>query len=344
MKTLIDKAAETHSLEYKEILALIKDNSENEYLFKKADEVRKQFVGDEVHLRGLIEFSNVCACNCQYCGLQKDNSKVERYKMTVDEIFETAKKAVENGYKTIVLQSGESKVYSIEELCDLIKRIKQLDVAVTLSIGEKNEAEYRALREAGADRYLLRIETTSFKLYRKLHPDMSLSRRMACLTFLKKIGFEIGTGDLIGLPEQTDESIAEDIMFFKEFEADMIGLGPFIPNPDTPLKNEIGGTFEKALKVMAITRLLIPDANIPATTAMETIRPDGRIIALQSGANVVMPNVNETYYRTKYELYPNKKCVNEDADKCRQCIEEKIKSIGRTIGTSQGFRVRHNAK
>lgn len=344
MKTLIDKAAQTHSLELQEIVELIKNNSENEYLFQKADEVRKQYVGDDVHLRGLIEFSNVCGCNCQYCGLQKDNPNVERYKMSVDEIFETAKKAVENGFKTLVLQSGESKVYPIEELCDLIKKIKSLNVAVTLSIGEKNEAEYRALKEAGADRYLLRIETTSFSLYRKLHPDMSLTRRMACLNFLKKIGFETGTGNLIGLPEQTDESIAEDILFFKELDADMVGLGPFIPNPDTPLKNEKGGSFEKSLKVMAITRLLMPDINIPATTAMETINPNGRIIALQSGANVVMPNVGETYYRTKYELYPNKICVNEDADKCRNCIEAKIKSIGRTIGTTQGFRVRHNAE
>ena len=340
MKNIIDKAAETHNLSYNEIVALIKDNRDNEYLYKKADEVRRANVGDEVHLRGLIEFSNVCGCNCQYCGLQKDNSKIERYKMSADEIYQTAKNAAEQGYKTVVLQSGESKVYSIEELCNLIRKIKLLNVAVTLSIGEKNEAEYRALKDAGADRYLLRIETTKPGLYRKLHPDMSLSRRRSCLYFLKKIGFETGTGNLVGLPEQTDESLAEDILFFKELDADMVGLGPFIPNPDTPLKNEKGGTFEKALKVMAITRLLLPDANIPATTAMETIHPNGRIIALQSGANVVMPNVGETHYRTKYELYPNKICVNEDSDKCRKCIEEKIKSIGRTIASSKGFRVK----
>lgn len=340
MKNLIDKAVLSHNLSYEQIIALLKDDSEDEYLFQKADEVRKNFVGDEVHLRGLIEISNICRCTCQYCGLQKDNTNIDRYKMSVDEIYETAKHAISLGYKTIVLQSGESKIYSLEELCKVIRKIKLLNAAVTLSIGEKNEAEYRALKEAGADRYLLRIETTSPSLYKKLHPDMSLSRRRACLYFLKKIGFETGTGNLIGLPGQTDESIAEDILFFKEIDSDMVGLGPFIPNPDTPLKNETGGTFQKSLKVMAITRLLMPDVNIPATTAMETLNPNGRIIALQSGANVVMPNVNITDYRIKYELYPNKSCVNEDADKCRNCIEEKIKSIGRTISSSKGNRIK----
>lgn len=341
MKKLIDKAAQTHSLEYEEIVSLIKDNSFNEYLYQKADEVRKQYVGDEVHLRGLIEFSNVCKRSCKYCGLQKENKLIKRYAMTPDEIYQTAKHAVSLGYKTLVLQSGESEVYPIEKLIELIRKIKLLNVAITLSIGEKNEDEYRMLKQAGADRYLLRIETTSPSLYRKLHPEMSLLKRKACLMFLKEHGFETGTGNLVGLPGQTAESLAYDILFFKELDADMVGLGPFIPNPDTPLRDEVGGTFEKALKIMAITRLLMPDINIPATTAMETLNPNGRIIALQSGANVVMPNVNAVEYRTKYELYPNKKCVNEDADKCRNCIEAKIKSIGRTISTTKGFRIKN---
>jgi len=340
MKRLIEKAALTHELSFEEIVSLLKDDSENEYLFKKADEVRKKFVGDEVHLRGLIEISNICGRDCLYCGLRKDNSKLERYAMSEDEIFETAKNAVKLGYKTLVLQSGESCVYPIEKLVSVIKKIKTLNVAVTLSLGEKNEAEYRALKEAEADRYLLRIETTSFRLYSQLHPDMSLTQRRTCLWFLKEIGFEVGTGNLVGLPNQTDESLAEDILYFKEIDADMVGLGPFIPNPETPLKDEKGGTFEKALKVMAIVRLLLPDANIPATTAMETLNPNGRLIALQSGANVVMPNVNATEYRTKYQLYPGKICLDEGAEKCRNCIEEKIKSIGRTISQSKGFRIR----
>lgn len=340
MKKLIDKAALTHELSYGEIVSLIKDNTENDYLFQTADKVREKYVGNSVHLRGLIEFSNICSQNCRYCGLQKDNGTIERYAMEEEEIYRIAKQAVQLGYKTLVLQSGESKVYSIDRLVSLIRKIKMLNVAVTLSIGEKNEAEYRALKEAGADRYLLRIETTSFSLYKKLHPDMSLTKRMTCLRFLKDIGFETGTGNLVGLPGQSDESLAEDILFFKELDADMVGLGPFIPNPDTPLKEEKAGSFEKALKIMAITRLLMPDINIPATTAMETLNPNGRIIALQSGANVVMPNVNATEYRKQYKLYPGKICLDEGAQTCRKCIEEKIKSIGRTISDSKGFRIK----
>ena len=258
--------------------------------------------------------------------------------MTPEDIFETAKRAASLGFKTVVLQSGETQTYSIETLCEIVKKIKTLDIAVTLSIGEKNEDEYRALKEAGADRYLLRIETTSHRIYNELHPDMSLSRRKACIHFLKKIGFETGTGDLIGLPHQTNENIAEDLLFFQEIDADMVGLGPFIPHPQTPLKDEVGGTFEKALKVMALARLLLPSANIPATTAMETLNPKGRIIALQSGANVVMPNVNDTFYRDKYQLYPGKICLNDEAEKCRKCVEAKITSIGRSIATTKGFR------
>ncbi len=338
MEKLINKAVKTSRLSHSEIVEILKNETCNDYLFKAADYVRKNRVGDAVHLRALIEFTNICGQNCMYCGIRRDNSLVERYAMTPEDIFETAKRAATLGFKTVVLQSGETQTYSIETLCDIIRKIKSLDIAVTLSIGEKDEAEYRALKEAGADRYLLRIETTSYKLYREMHPEMSLSRRMACIKFLKSIGFETGTGDLIGLPNQTDEHIAEDLLFFQEVDADMVGLGPFIPNPQTPLKDEVGGTFEKALKVMALARLLLPSANIPATTAMETLNPNGRIIALQSGANVVMPNVNDTSYRSKYQLYPGKICLDDGAEKCRKCVEVKIRSIGRTIATTKGFR------
>lgn len=338
MEKLINKAVKTSRLSHSEIVEILKNETCNDYLFKAADYVRKNRVGDAVHLRALIEFTNICGQNCMYCGIRRDNSLVERYAMTPEDIFETAKRAATLGFKTVVLQSGETQTYSIETLCDIIRKIKSLDIAVTLSIGEKDEAEYRALKEAGADRYLLRIETTSYKLYREMHPEMSLSRRMACIKFLKSIGFETGTGDLIGLPNQTDEHIAEDLLFFQEVDADMVGLGPFIPNPQTPLKDEVGGTFEKALKVMALARLLLPSANIPATTAMETLNPNGRIIALQSGANVVMPNVNDTSYRSKYQLYPGKICLDDGAEKCRKCVEAKILSIGRTIATTKGFR------
>lgn len=340
MKNLIDKAFINHNLNKTEIVELINNDSENHYLFQKADETRAKYVGNAVHLRALIEFSNICKNNCQYCGLQRENKNIKRYAMTPEDIYQTAKRAVKIGYKTIVLQSGESETYSIQELAKIITKIKLLNVAITLSIGEKNADEYVILKEAGADRFLLRIETTDFSLYEKLHPEMSLIKRMACIKFLKKCGYETGTGNLVGLPNQTAKSLAEDILFFREVNADMIGLGPFIPNPDTPLKNEEGGTFEKALKIMAITRLLMPDINIPATTAMETLNPNGRIIALQSGANVVMPNVNSTQYSSKYNLYPGKNNNKESAENIRNCIEEKIKSIGRTISKTAGFRIK----
>lgn len=338
MKNIINKAVKTNRLSLSEIVEILQNDDCNEYLFKAANHVRKIKVGAEVHLRGLIEFTNICGRNCKYCGIRRDNPCAERYAMTPDEIFETAKKAVTLGYRTVVLQSGETQTYSIDTLCEIIRKIKALNVAVTLSIGEKNEAEYRALKQSGVDRYLLRIETTSPKLYRELHPEMSLTKRKACLYFLKKIGFELGTGNLVGLPNQTDEQIAEDLLFFQEIDADMIGLGPFIPHAQTPLKDEKGGSFEKALKVMAIARLLNPSANIPATTAMETLNPNGRIIALQSGANVVMPNVNIASFKTKYQLYPGKISLDNGADKCRKDIEEKILSIGRTIALNKGFR------
>ena len=337
MENLIKKAEETNFLLKKEIISLIEDNSVNEELFKAADRTRAKFVGDEVHLRGLIEFSNICKQNCKYCGLRGENQEISRYKLSTEEIIDFAKKAANYGYKTVVLQSGEGDMYSTTEMINIISQIKKLDLAITLSIGEKSFQEYEAYKKAGADRFLLRIETTDPVLYEKMHPKMSLKNRIQCLRDIKALGFEAGTGCLVGLPGQTIESLANDILFFKEFGADMIGIGPFIPNPNTPLSEEKGGTFELALKVMALTRLLLPDINIPATTAMETLNPNGRIIALQSGANVVMPNVTEGDYRKKYEIYPGKICINDTPQKCIGCISSKIKNIGRTISTTSGM-------
>jgi biotin synthase len=337
MKNIIKKAEIKHILSKEEITALLSDSSFDNELFKAADRVREKYVGNEVHLRALIEFSNVCGQNCKYCGLRAGNKKIERYSLAEKTIIGFASKAAGYGYKTAVLQSGESGCYSTDQIVNIIKKIKELGLALTLSIGEKTFEEYKAYKKAGADRYLLRIETTDKNLYKKLHPGMSFENRAECLFNLKKLGYEVGTGCLVGLPEQTLESLADDILFFKKLDADMIGIGPFIPNPDTPLKDEEGGTFNLALKVMAITRLLLPDVNIPATTAMETLNPDGRIIALQSGANVVMPNVTEGDYRRKYELYPGKICVYDEPEKCRGCITSKITSIGRTVSKEQGI-------
>lgn len=321
-----------------EIIEILSSNEYDEKIFSLADKIRKENVGDDVHLRGLIEFSNICKRLCKYCGLRAENKNIDRYRLTEDNIISLAKDAVNMGYKTIVLQSGEDDKYTTEQLCRIIREIKKSDVAITLSLGEKTFDEYKAYKDSGADRYLIRIETTDKSLYKKMHPNMDFDNRIQCLENLKILGYEVGTGCLVGLPGQTIDSLAEDILFFKSIDADMIGIGPFIPHPNTPLKKEAGGNFNLALKVMALTRIMMPNINIPATTAMETLNPNGRIIALKSGANVVMPNVTAREFRAKYEIYPNKICTNENPEQCRGCIEAKIKSIGRTISAKKGFR------
>lgn len=322
-----------------DIIEILKDDSNNDWLFSLADKTREEYVGDEVHLRGLIEFSNICKRQCKYCGLRCEDKFIDRYRISKENIISYAEHAVNMGYKTIVLQSGEDEYYNTDLMCEIIEGIKKLGVALTLSIGEKTYEEYKAFKEAGADRYLIRIETTDKTLYNQMHPNMDFDNRVRCLEDLGRLGYEVGTGCLVGLPNQTIESLADDILFFKEINADMVGIGPFIPHPHTPLKDAATGSFTLALKVMALTRILLKDINIPATTAMETLNPNGRIIALQSGANVVMPNVTTTEYRAKYEIYPNKICINENPDKCKGCISAKIQSIGRTVSTSFGFRV-----
>lgn len=338
MNTIIQKAKETHELSRDEIIALLKDDAINEELFKAADEVRKKYLGDEVHLRGLIEFTNICKRNCMYCGLRRDNKNLNRYRLSHEEIIDFAKKAVGYGYKTLVLQGGEDDYYTVERLVPIVKDLKALGVALTLSIGERPFEEYEALKKAGADRFLLRIETTDRELYEELDPGMSHENRIQCLKNLRKLGYEVGSGCLVGLPCQKIESLADDILFFKELDVDMNGIGPFIPNEDTPLKDAEGGQFELALKVMAIVRLLLPDINIPATTAMETLNKQGRVIALQCGANVVMPNVTEGEYRKLYALYPGKICTGDTPAHCRGCISGKIRGIGRIVSDGPGFR------
>lgn len=322
-----------------DIIEILKDDSNNDWLFSLADKTREEYVGDEVHLRGLIEFSNICKRQCKYCGLRCEDKFIDRYRISKENIISYAEHAVNMGYKTIVLQSGEDEYYNTDLMCEIIEGIKKLGVALTLSIGEKTYEEYKAFKEAGADRYLIRIETTDKTLYNQMHPNMDFDNRVRCLENLGRLGYEVGTGCLVGLPNQTIESLADDILFFKEINADMVGIGPFIPHPHTPLKDSATGSFTLALKVMALTRILLKDINIPATTAMETLNPNGRIIALQNGANVVMPNVTTTEYRAKYEIYPNKICINENPDKCKGCISAKIQSIGRSVSTSFGFRV-----
>ncbi len=337
MRTLIEQVENNHSLTQQEIMDLLSAQDAT-LLFEAADRVRKKYVGDGVYLRGLIEFSSYCKNDCFYCGLRRSNLKAQRYRLSAEQLIKTAKQAVSYGYKTIVLQSGEDLWFEADKMCQIIREIKKLDVAVTLSIGEKTREEYAAYRAAGADRYLLRIETTDKILYEKLDPAMSWENRVRCLHNLKELGYEVGSGSLVGLPGQTLESLANDLLFFKDLPVDMAGIGPFIPHPHTPLKDETTrGHFELSLKMMALMRLLLPDINIPATTAMETLHPQGRLLALQCGANVVMPNVTEGDYRKKYELYPGKVCTGESPAQCRGCIEAKIKSIGRFVASGKGF-------
>lgn len=325
-------------LSKEDLINFLEISTYDEEIFKYANKIRKENVGDGIYLRGLIEFSNICKCSCKYCGLRFSNNEIERYRFSKDEILFYAKNAVQLGYKTLVLQSGEDAFFSVDRICEIVREIKKLGVALTLSIGERSYDELKAIKREGADRYLLRIETTDESLYKKMHPNMDYKNRINCLYNLKKLGYETGTGCLVGLPEQTIESLANDILFFKELDADMVGIGPFIPCNNTPLENEKEGSFVLALKVMALTRIFLPNINIPATTAMETINPEGRIIALQSGANVIMPNVIDKKYSEKYVIYPNKDRICDNVSESRSFIEDKIKLIGRYISDDFGFR------
>ncbi len=336
MKNILEKAEINHNLNKDEIIKLLSSNDIS--LFSFADEIRKKYKGDSIHIRGLVEFSNICKRNCYYCGLRCENKKIKRYRLTSNEIKECGQYAVKLGYKTIVLQSGEDDYFDADKICKIIEELKKYNLAVTLSIGERTFEEYKAFKDSGADRYLLRIETTDENLYKTLHPNMNFKNRIKCLKDLKQLGYETGTGCLVGLPNQTIESLANDILFFKELNADMVGIGPFIPHPNTPLANNKTNNFNLSIKVMAITRLLLPDINIPATTAMETLNKNGHIIALQSGANVLMLNITPQTYKKNYEIYPDKAGINNNEDENKKLIYDKIKSINRSISNSYGFR------
>ena len=341
IKSLVDQAyknAELNKEEIKDLLAA--DPAELDYLLQQADQKRKEVCGDEVHLRAIIEFSSYCRQNCYYCGLRKDNEKIERYQLQKEEIIKTAQMAAELGYQTVVLQSGEDQ-YPAAEIAEIIREIKKTtEMAVTLSLGERDFAAYKLWREAGADRYLLKHETADQTLYEKYHPGMSFANRIESLKYLKTIGYQIGSGVIIGLPGQTPDILAEDLLLSQDLELDMIGSGPFIPHQETPLKGSKSGTVEMTLKFTALSRLLLPLAHIPATTALGTIDAEGRQKALKAGANVVMPNVTDSSYREKYQIYPEKICVNEEAGDCRQCIGGIISSLGRQVSQNKGHSLR----
>lgn len=313
-------------------------------LFAAADRVRKNEVGNEIYLRGIIEFSNFCERNCLYCGLRKGNARLSRYRMTEDEIIVTALNIKEARVPTVVLQSGEDSFYATDQICRLIKRIKnETGLVITLSIGEKSAADYRAFGEAGANRYLLKHETASLELYKYLRPGCQLDKRLQCLHSLKNLGFETGTGNIVGLPGQTFEILADDLLLMKLLNADMLGIGPFIAHPDTPLAGIGHDDLELTLRVIAIARLLTRNTNIPATTALGTLHPEGRLLALQAGANVVMPDFTPEIYKSRYDIYPGRSDVGPAVDIIHK-LEKDFQFIGRTLQYSVGNRpVRPNS-
>lgn len=319
-------------------LRLIADptSAEARQVVEAADGLRSETVGDSIHLRGLIEFSNYCRNNCLYCGLRRENGKVSRYRMTPAEIIAAAENGAELGYKTVVLQSGEDPAYSGDTIAEIVREIKKLGLVVTLSVGQRIPQDYELWRSAGAERYLMRHETADPLLYERLHPGQSLVKRVALLRILKELDYQVGTGFMVGLPGQTAETLWYDLKLAGELQAEMVGIGPFIPHPETPLGQEPGGTLEQACLMVALTRLILPQALIPATTALGSINPLGREAALRAGANVVMPNLTPKKYRPEYEIYPNKICLGEEAAECRGCITRRIEFLGRTVAEDPG--------
>lgn len=341
MKELIDKLYKTNSLEKNELVDIIDNITEEDkkYLIEKAHETTLKYYSNKVFLRGLIEFTNYCKNDCYYCGIRRNNSTADRYRLTLEQILDCCKVGYNLGYRTYVLQGGEDAFYTDDKIVEIVKAIKKdyPDCAITLSIGEKSYDSYKKYYAAGADRYLLRHETADETHYSQLHPEeLSLKNRKQCLYNLKEIGFQVGAGFMVESPYQTSYNLADDLLFLKELQPHMVGIGPFIPQADTKFKDEKQGTLEKTILMIALTRLLLPKALIPATTALGTIHPLGREMGLKAGANVVMPNLSPTNVREKYKLYDNKICTGDEAAECRNCIQRRIESVGFEVDLSRG--------
>ena len=310
---------------------------ELEEIFNFADQVRKQFMGDGILLRGLVEFSNYCRNSCFYCGLNKNNKELERYRLGKEEILSCVEKLNSSGIKTVVLQSGEEDDLDPLWLKSVIEAIKaKFEIAITLSVGERTKEEYKIWKDAGADRYLLKIESSNKELYDSLHSGMSFENRLRCLRDLRELGYQVGCGNMIGLRGQTLKILAQDILFFKENIFDMIGIGPFIPHPQTRLATRKKGELNLTLKVLALTRIVTKDSHLPATTALGSLEEDFRIKGLMAGANVLMPNFTPVKYRKLYEIYPGKRCITEPAGSCASDMKELARSLGRYIDYSRG--------
>ena len=341
MKHLIDKLEKEHILAKEEFIQLIDGRTPElaEYLFEKARAIRKQYYGNDVYMRGLIEFTSYCKNDCYYCGLRRSNREAERYRLTKEQILECCAIGYELGFRTFVLQGGEDPAFTDEKIVDIIKAIKASypDCAVTLSIGEKSHESYQAYFDAGADRYLLRHETANDEHYHKLHPtELSPENRKRCLFDLKKIGFQVGTGFMVGSPYQTTENLAEDLLFIAQLSPEMVGIGPFIPHHETPFADEKGDNGELTLFMLGLLRLMLPSALLPSTTALGTADPLGREKGILAGANVVMPNLSPTDVRKKYLLYDNKICTGDEAAECRFCMQRRMGEIGYDVVVARG--------
>lgn len=338
---LINTLEKKHSLSKRGYRKLIENYSADaaELLAEKARTARAKVYKNHVYIRGLIEISNICKNDCLYCGIRRSNKDCARYRLTPEEIIDCCKRGYKLGFRTFVLQGGEDGYFTDEILCDIITKIKENcpESAVTLSLGERSHASYQRLFSAGADRYLLRHETADKKHYKKLHPeDMSYKKRMKCLRYLKKTGFQTGCGFMVGSPHQTAKHIAKDLKFIEKFKPDMCGIGPFLPHHNTPFKDSAAGSAVLTLYLLSIIRLISPDILLPATTALGTILPDGREKGILSGANVIMPNLSPENVRSKYELYNNKLSSGLEAAEQKEFLAEKMKSIGYEIVTNRG--------
>ena len=345
MANLIKDLLEKDDFSKDDLIKLLKTEGEDKLiLFKRSAEVKEKYIGNRVWLRGLIEFSNICGKDCLYCGIRKGNKNLERYNLSDDEILDAAMFAYESGYASIALQSGELEgayfTNRIENLLHKIKEISNGELGITLSVGEQEPEVYKKWFDAGAHRYLLRMETTNPDLYKKIHPDNikhNFQRRYDCLKSLQNIGYQAGTGVMIGLPFQTTEDLANDILFMRDFNIDMAGMGPYIEHADTPLIEHanillpLEERFELTLKMIALLRIMMKDINMVAATALQAIDPIGREKAVKIGANIIMPNITPGKYRDDYKLYANKPCTNDSAGDCRSCLETRIALAGSRI-------------
>lgn len=340
-KQLIHKLENEHALSREEWIRLIEGQSPelSEYLFSRAQEIRIRHYGHKIYIRGLIEFTNYCKNDCIYCGIRKSNPNADRYRLTKEDILASCEEGYRLGFRTFVLQGGEDGYFTDERMTDIISSIRSRwpDCAITLSLGERSEESYRMMKEAGADRYLLRHETYDETHYGMLHPpSLSAVHRRNCLHSLKKLGYQTGTGFMVGSPYQTPENLADDMLFLTKFQPHMVGIGPFIPHHDTPFAEQPAGTLEQTVYLLGLIRLLLPKVLLPATTALGTISPTGREAGILAGANVIMPNLSPPRVREKYLLYDNKLCTGDEAAESLHTLDQNMRKIGYHLCVSRG--------